>query len=58
VTASKEVQKNMSDAIKKLHTANHLGLINDNQDIPYMPSGTSFIYEDLPEQQWVILAQI
>ena len=48
----------MSDAIKKLHTANHLGLINDNQDIPYMPSGTSFIYEDLPEQQWVILAQI
>jgi len=35
------------------HTLNAM-----RQDIPYTPFGTSFAYEDLPEQQRVILAQI
>ena len=35
------------------HTLNAL-----RQDIAYTPFGTSFEYEDLPEQQQVILAQI
>jgi len=48
-----EVEKSLYDATALAHTLNAL-----HQDIPYTPFGTSFKYEDLPERQQVILAQI
>ena len=45
--------KSLYDATALAHTLNAL-----RQDIAYTPFGTFFKYEDLPEQQQVILAQI
>jgi len=48
-----EAVQSMYAATALAHTLNAL-----RQDIPYTPFGTSLKYEDLPEQQRVILAQI
>jgi len=48
-----EAVKSLYDATALAHTLNAL-----RQDIAYTPFGTSFEYEDLPEQQQVIFAQI
>jgi len=48
-----EAVKSLYDATALAHTLSAL-----RQDIAYTPFGTSFKYEDLPEQQQVILAQI
>jgi len=48
-----EAVKSLYDATALTHTLNAL-----RQDIAYTPFGTSFKYEDLPEQQQVIFAQI
>jgi len=50
----------LQEAVQSLYAATALAhtLNALRQDIPYTPFGTSLTYEDLPEQQQVILEQI